>query len=53
MIIRVIKHIGNMCIVEGNKFGDGVIAKGLHLMIRSFAKGVHLATYKHQQEAFN
>jgi hypothetical protein len=33
MIIRVIKHIGNMCIARGNAFGDGVIVKGLHLMI--------------------
>jgi hypothetical protein len=33
MIIRVIKHVGNMCIAKGNAFGDGVIAKGLDLMI--------------------
>jgi hypothetical protein len=33
MIIRVIKHIGNMCIAQGNAFGDEVIAKRLHLII--------------------
>jgi hypothetical protein len=33
MIIRVMKHMDNMCITKGNAFGDGVIAKGLDLMI--------------------
>jgi hypothetical protein len=42
MIINMIKHIGNMCVIEGNAFGDGVIANGLHFMIGRFAKGIHL-----------
>ncbi len=44
MIIRVMKHMDN--ITKGNAFGDGVIAKGLDLMICKGNIWLHRGTNK-------
>ncbi len=49
MVISVIEHIDNMCVVKRSVFGYGVIAKRRQiLVIGLLAKGMHLTSRNHQ-----
>jgi hypothetical protein len=48
MVISVIEHIDDMCVVKQSVFGYGVIAKRRHLMIGYFVEGINLISYNHQ-----
>ncbi len=49
MVISVIEHLDNMCVVKWSVFGYGVIAKRRQiLVIGLLAKGMHLTSPNHQ-----
>jgi hypothetical protein len=49
VVISVIEHIDNMCVVKRSVFGYGVITKRRQiLVIGLLAEGMHLTSRNHQ-----
>lgn len=48
MVISVIEHIDDMCVVKWSVFGYGIIAKKRHSVIRLFVEGVDLTSHNHR-----
>ncbi len=48
LVINVIEHIHDMCVIKRSVFGYGVIGKRRHLVIGLFEEGIDLTSHNHQ-----